>query len=257
MNKVKQALSLTYKVYFALVFFLVLLVHYPILYYFLNYPKNHKAGFSFFVYVADLTLLLTFIWPRKSGVMKNISEDRPMIVCSNHSSYADIPSIYSIYRKHPFLILGKAELTKWPLLRLFFKHMHIPVNRTNSRDSVRSLERAREALKSGWSVVIFPEGTIPSTVPKMKGFKNGAFEMAIKEKVPILPVTFLDNWTILSEPDNHSIFCRPGTARVVIHDIIETENLTKDDVVQLKKQVYAAIEKPMIEAGLVEKAEEN
>lgn len=253
MKKVKRSFYFAYKVYFASVFFIVLLVHYPLLYYFLNFPKNHKAGFPFFVYIADLILILSFIWPRKSGILENTGKMGPFIVCTNHSSYVDIPAVYNIYRHQPFLILGKAELTKWPLLRLFFKHMHIPVNRISSRDSVRSLERAREALKKGWSVVIFPEGTIPSTVPKMKGFKNGAFEMAIQEKIPILPITFLDNWQILAEPENMDGKSRPGISRVVVHEIIETRGMTKDDVVALKKQVFNAIEKPMIDAGMLEK----
>lgn len=238
-------------------FFVVLFIHYPILYYFLNYPKNHKAGFKFYVYLADLILILTFIWPRKSGKLSNINVDQPVIVCTNHSSYADIPMVHTVFRKFPFLILGKAELTKWPLLKLFFKKMHIPVNRGNSRESVRSLERAKEALHNGWSVIIFPEGTIPKSVPKMKAFKNGAFEMAITENVPILPITFLDNWQRLSEPENFKGPSLPGTARIVVHDLIYTNQLSKEDVVALKKQVFEVIEKPMIEKGLVSKTESS
>jgi 1-acyl-sn-glycerol-3-phosphate acyltransferase len=252
-DKVKQGFYFAYKLYFGAVFFVVLLVHYPILYYYLNFPKNHKAGFPFYVYLADLILILTFIWPRKSGNLEGINVDQPTIICTNHSSYVDIPMVHSVFRRHPFLILGKAELTKWPLLRLFFKHMHIPVNRGNNRDSVRSLERAKEALKNGWSVIIFPEGTIPKTVPKMKGFKNGAFEMAIKENIPILPITFLDNWERLAEPDNFSGTSLPGISRVVVHDLIETSSLKKEDLVALKKQVFNTIEEPMIKNGLVKK----
>ncbi len=155
--------------------------------------------------------------------------------------------IHTVFRDQPFLLLGKAELTKWPLLRLFFKHMHIPVNRGSNRESVRSLMRAREALKEGWNIVIFPEGTIPRNVPKMKGFKNGAFEMAIRDRVDILPITFLENWKRITEPENMDTECLPGTARVVIHDIIKIDAYSKEDVVKLKKKVFETIEGPLVE----------
>lgn len=246
MEKLKQGLYFIYKMYFASVFFLALLIHYPILYYYLNFPKNHKKGQKFFVYLSDLILALSFVWPRKSGKLENIRPEKPLIICCNHTSYLDIPMVHSVFRDQPFLILGKAELTKWPLLRLFFKHMHIPVNRGNSRESVRSLMKAREAFKNGWNILIFPEGTIPSHVPKMKAFKNGAFEMAIREKADILPLTFLDNWCRITEPENFKTQSLPGTARVVVHDIIKIENYGKEDVVKLKKKVFETIEKPFL-----------
>ncbi|MCB0476578.1 MAG: 1-acyl-sn-glycerol-3-phosphate acyltransferase [Crocinitomicaceae bacterium] len=183
--------------------------------------------------------------------MQNVRPEKPLIVCANHSSYLDIPMIHSVFREQSFLILGKAELTKWPLLRMFFKTMHIPVNRESSRESVRSLVRAREAFQDGWNIVIFPEGTIPTHVPKMKAFKNGAFEMAIRERADILPITFLDNWHRLTEPDNNRTQSLPGIARVVIHEIIPIEEYTKDDVVKLKNKVFETIEGPMVEYGVL------
>ena len=247
MKKLKQGLYFAYKAYFASAFFLVLLVHYPILYYYLNFPENHKKGQRFFVYLSDLILVLTFVWPRKSGKLENIRPDKPLIICSNHSSYIDIPMIHTVFRDQSFLILGKAELTKWPLLKLFFKRMHIPVNRGNNRESVRSLMRARKAFNNGWNILIFPEGTIPQNVPKMKGFKNGAFEMAIREQADILPITFLDNWKRITEPDNWETQSLPGTARVVIHDIIKIKDYSKEDVVKLKKKVFDTIEAPFLQ----------
>ncbi|MBK7084896.1 MAG: 1-acyl-sn-glycerol-3-phosphate acyltransferase [Flavobacteriales bacterium] len=49
-------------------------------------------------------------------------------------------------------------------------------------------------------MVLFPEGTIPLTVPRMKHFKDGALRLAIEKQVPIVPVTFLNHWRLFRIP---------------------------------------------------------
>ena len=77
--------------------------------------------------------------------------------------------------------------------------MNIPVFRFNRKKVGLSFTLAVEAIQEGWSLVIFPEGTIPAeNIPRMVPFKNGVFKIAKEVKVPIVPITFTTNHLLFS-----------------------------------------------------------
>ena len=101
------------------------------------------------------------------------------------------------------------------------------------------------ALDRGISVVIFPEGTIPQKgLPKMIPFKDGPFRIAIEKKVPVVPVTMPYNRKIL--PDDGKYLIKPGRAKVIIHQPIETKGMSLKDIGRLKKEVFEIIEKQLL-----------
>lgn len=151
--------------------------------------------------------------------------------------------MYTVYNR-PFLFLGKSELLNWPLIGLFFKKMNIAVDRNNKRAASKALEEGRKKLKEGWSLVIFPEGTIPVTVPKLNRFKNGAFKLAIEEEIPIQPITFINHWKIFSDPTEMFGPAVPGLGKAVIHKEIATKELSSQDLVHLREQVFEIIDGP-------------
>jgi len=123
--------------------------------------------------------------------------------------------------------------------------MNIAVDRDNQIAAAKSLIRARQAIKKGWSIGIFPEGTIPSSVPEMIPFKSGAFKLAIDAQVPIVPVTFLNNWKLMSEPSNTFGPASPGIAKAIIHEPLETKGLTNADIDSLSERVFEVISQPL------------
>ena len=169
----------------------------------------------------------------------------PYIVCSNHSSYTDIVYAYCIIPDY-FVFLAKKELGSVPGFKVFFKSMNVLVNRKNSAEAKKSLENCEERLSEGESIIIFPEGTIPDSAPKLKSFKKGPFSLALKAGVPIVPVTFIDNHKRMAEGSWFAA-AYPGKARVIVHPSIETKNLSKEDLVSLKEQTYKAIAEPLNE----------
>ncbi len=186
-----------------------------------------------------------------SGVAFSIRSEKPLdrsrayIFCPNHFSYLDIVLIYVAIPIY-FHTMGKAELQKIPLFKRFFKRMNIPVNRASNVDSHRAFQRAGSDLEKGISVTLFPEGGIHSTYPQMARFKNGPFRLAIEKQVPIVPVTFLDNWLIL--PDNfRKSPGQPGLSRIIIHEPIETKGMTDESLVGLKQKVFDVIDKALKE----------
>jgi 1-acyl-sn-glycerol-3-phosphate acyltransferase len=147
-----------------------------------------------------------------------------------------------------FLFMGKYELLKWPLVGMFFKRMNIAVNRGSRTEAAKALLRAGRSIDKGICVSLFPEGTIPYTVPRMKHFKDGAFKLAIEKQVPIVPITFLDHWRLFGDPADLMSRGRPGLARVIRHPYIETKGMTEADLDGLRHRVFDVIEGPLVDA---------
>lgn len=246
MKKFLGILSIGYKLYFGLVFFSLLFLLYPIFFVLLLNPKWKRAviPFKMFWTYALTTLCLLF---HKTERKPKEKLEGPYIIIANHSSYLDIPFMYQTARKTPFLFLGKSELLKWPGMGLLFKKYNIPVYRKNRKQAVASINKAKEEIKSGWSIAIFPEGTIPYSAPKMIRFKNGAFKLAIETGTPILPITYLDSWKIFTDPEDTFGYAHPGIVRSVIHDPIETKDLTEEDLVSLRERCFEVINAPLLE----------
>jgi len=185
------------------------------------------------------------IWHEKLSKTDKLM-DESYIICVNHTSYLDIIFLFTILNKHRFLYIGKKELATWPIMGIFFRKLDISIDRKNTREALKSLEEAKERLKQKWSIVIFPEGTIPKDAPKLGRFKNGAFKMAIETQKPILPITILDNWKLLRTLPVLSAPARPGRSRVIIHDPIPTTGMTQKDLVSLRDKTYEIINAPLI-----------
>ena len=190
---------------------------------------------------AKVLLFLAGIKVRIEG-KENIIKT-PCVICANHASYLDIAVMFVVI-PDTFLFLGKAELLKWPVIRIFFRNMDIPVDRTNGFKAKESIELTKKAIQDGFSIAIFPEGLIPvDNIPKMKPFKKGAFLLAISQQVPILPVSFVSNWKLFAtESDPFGAGC-PGVAKVLIHPGISTKQKTEADIPALIKETYQVIEK--------------
>ncbi|MCX6290545.1 MAG: lysophospholipid acyltransferase family protein [Bacteroidetes bacterium] len=168
------------------------------------------------------------------------------VFCPNHTSYLDIMHIYVAIPFY-FHTMGKAELRKVPLFSKFFDRMNIPVNRKSRMDSHRAFLRATSDIEKGISVTLFPEGTIHHNGPVMGRFKNGPFRLAIENQIPIVPITFLNNWKLMPD-DYYRRIGHPGIARIIIHEPIETKGMTEANLEELKKKVRATINKPLEEA---------
>jgi 1-acyl-sn-glycerol-3-phosphate acyltransferase len=172
-----------------------------------------------------------------------LDRSQAYVFCPNHTSYLDIMLIYIAFPKY-FHTMGKAELRRVPLFNRFFHRMNIPVNRKSRKDSHRAYMRAASDLEKGISITLFPEGTIHHNGPVMGRFKNGPFRLAIEKQVPIVPVTFLNNWILLPD-DYHKRVGHPGIANVIIHEPVPTAGLTETDLEMLKDKVYKIIDAPL------------
>jgi 1-acyl-sn-glycerol-3-phosphate acyltransferase len=109
-------------------------------------------------------------------------------IVSNHCSYLDILVIGSIM---PSVFVSKSEVASWVFLGRMVKLAGtVFVNRESKAASVRVLEAIKERLRSGISVVVFPEGTTNNGL-NIRDFKSTFFKEPIDSMSAILPLSLV------------------------------------------------------------------
>ena len=118
--------------------------------------------------------------------LERIDPKRTYVIVANHQSLADIVVLYQL--KAQFKWVAKESLFSVPFLGWCLglcKHISL---KRNDRASIRDVYRDAIAyLRSGMSVLFFPEGTRSET-EGLNPFQNGAFKLALSEKIPVLPI---------------------------------------------------------------------
>lgn len=244
MKYVSLVFQLLWRFWFYLHGALVIILFYPFYFILLQRKDWFPHVFKLYRLCARILLFNSGIYPEviKKGKRKL---KRPFVICPNHCSYLDIVTTYIVVSDY-FHFMGKAELKNIPLFGHFFKEMNIPVDRASIMSSHRAFKRASDDIDKGISVAIFPEATIPDNAPHLKFFKNGAFKLAIEKQVPIVPITFLDNWKIMPDGILRRMKAgHPGITRIIVHEPIETKGMTEADLPILKNKIFKILEESL------------
>jgi 1-acyl-sn-glycerol-3-phosphate acyltransferase len=181
--------------------------------------------------------------------LENIDPRLPYIYASNHQSLFDI---FAVLGKLPvqFRWLAKEELFKIPILGPSMAAVgYIPIDRTDRKKAIESLNIAASKVEAGTSIVIFPEGT-RSLDGVLQEFKKGGFILAIKSQQPIVPITISGSHGIL--PKSGDWVIHSGTIRMTVSPPIRTAGFTTRDREALMTAVREGIRKhlPRREGGL-------
>jgi 1-acyl-sn-glycerol-3-phosphate acyltransferase len=157
---------------------------------------------------------------------------------------ADIPTVI-VALNGKVNIVFKKELTWVPVWGWALRYGHfIMIDRSNPRDALASIERAVQTIRSGQSVILFPEGTRTSN-GKLQPFKRGAFTLAAKSGVPVVPMTINNTFGIMPKG---SFNVKRADISVVLEKPIPTNELkNKADELELIYQVHKAIENNYID----------
>lgn len=229
-----------WKTLFVVNFALGLIILYPLFYAFLSKEKWFPLAFKLKKFWARWILIIPGLFLKSIWKTSEKGLPQPCVYCSNHVSYLDIVSSYLIIPNY-FVFMGKQELNKAPLFRIFFKEMNILVDRKSNVASHRAFTRAGADIDKNRSVFLFPEGTI-SNDGRLRGFKNGAFRLAIEKQVPVVPIVFLNNWKKLQNGGFFKAFGKPGICKVVILKPISTVGMTEKDLISLRTKVHDIIQ---------------
>ena len=190
----------------------------------------------------------TILWAggvrlRVIGV-ENVDPSASYVVASNHQSTFDIMAHFMALPV-PIRFLAKKELFGVPLLGWALKRLHmVPVDRTAGRPVYEEIEEnAAATIADGKSIIVYPEGT-RTTTGEMLPFKKGAFFIAVRTGLPVLPTTIVGSYEAWLP---RAKIIRGGTITVAIGSPIPTETLTVEDAPGLCDAVRSSIEETLVE----------
>ncbi|WP_164108870.1 MULTISPECIES: lysophospholipid acyltransferase family protein [Sphingobacterium] len=216
-------------------FFFILL--FPLLYILTRNPDRYYST------IASLRRIISVLGTTFSGIFFKIEYEscidwsKPYVICPNHTSILDITGI-TFMCPQSFSFMGKIELLRNPVTRIFFRSIDIVVDRKSKISAYKAFKKADYLIKTGKSIVIFPEGKIDDEYPpRLHEFKSGSFKLAVDNQVQILPVVIQDAWQTLW--DNGEKFgSKPGIIHIQVLAPIDTKNITSVQADEIQSLVY-------------------
>ena len=213
----------------------------------ITYPFDRKGKVVH--YYARLwgrvALLANRVKVRMEG-MENVKGKGPYIFMSNHQGSYDI---FALLGTLPFQFkwLAKKELFSIPFFGWTMAAAgYISIDREGTRETVGAMNRAAQKIHEGMSVVIFPEGS-RSPDGSIQPFKKGGFTLAIKSKVPIIPIAITGSREIMPKD---RLAASSGEIRIWMGSPIETQHYSLKERKMLMEMVNETISKNF---GLISK----
>ena len=191
-----------------------------------------------FSYAWSWLIMKSIFSPVKVTGLDKIDTTKPHVYAVNHASALDIPVLY-VNLPFQFRIAFKKELLSYPVVGWQLKRSgQVCIDQQNPAHSISSIRAALKGLKAGLPLVVYPEG---GRTPdgEIKPFLAGAFFLAIKAQVDIVPVALVGTYELLPMNTYH-IKSRPLEMRV--GEPISTVGLTLRDLEPLSAKVQRAVE---------------
>ncbi len=118
---------------------------------------------------------------------ENLTQFSPMIYIANHASYMDSVILYALLPNN-ITFVAKKEIRKWPIAKDAVKKFgFLTVDRIDFSKNISDTGIINEAITTGHSVMIYPEGTF-TYATGLRPFKLGAFKLAVDTQTPICPI---------------------------------------------------------------------
>ena len=177
---------------------------------------------------------------RVYGVEK-VEPNRPYVYMANHSSLIDTPALFACL-PYPFRIMAKKGLFWVPFMGWhLWTAGHFAIERGDARKTAKSIRKVIEGVKAGKSLAVFPEGT-RTPDGRLQEFKSGAFRIAVRAGVPIVPVTIRGSFRLLPKT---TLAPRPGVVDVVIGTPIDTREYNEKSLSALIERTRVAIQQQL------------
>ena len=113
---------------------------------------------------------------------------------------------------------------------------HVLIDRTNKRSQIKTFKQAINYLKVGVPIMAFPEGA-RSPDGRLMEFKGGIFSMAVKAKVPIVPLSIANTHAVMPSLGFLPVQSgQRGELRVYVHDPIDIEGKSEEEIAREVKE---------------------
>lgn len=168
---------------------------------------------------------------------ENLSRDHAVIFVSNHQSYPDPITIFYALG-FPCSVLAKKEVEKIPFICGWMEVLDcVYIDREDARKSLTALKQASDNVKSGKSIIIFPEGTRTHD-GTLGEFKAGAFRVAETTHAPIVPVRLCNMHNVMRRG---SLKINRANVRVDILPEIDISQMSKMEIRALPEKIKEMI----------------
>jgi 1-acyl-sn-glycerol-3-phosphate acyltransferase len=138
-----------------------------------------SAWASFYVYVNPL-------WRLRIHGRDRLPWHGAAVLVANHASLIDILVLFGLFR--PYKWVSKQEIFKVPVIGWNMRlNDYVPLVRGSGESVRRMMAHCDRLLAAGSPVLIFPEGR-RTPDGELQTFKNGAFELAVRHGVPVIPI---------------------------------------------------------------------
>ena len=244
MKLVQSIASLLYKIWVGLVFTIFMILLLPgIILPFLLGQRFGSIGYAFLWLWSWIFSKLTFIRYEFYG-KENFRKGQAYIYVSNHTSFLDIPGL-TMLLPGQFRPLAKKELLKIPVFGWIARTATIIVDRSSPESRKKSIDRLKQFLRDGISILIFAEGTQNRTRNVLQPFHDGAFRIAVDTQQPILPIVVLGAGRLMPPG---TINLKPGLIRIYAGREIPTTGLSTQEVRRLKQDTFDVMSEMILRA---------
>lgn len=171
---------------------------------------------------------LTGLRPRVDGLDR--LPEGPCVLVANHASYLDGILLQSVLPPR-FGFVIKREMTRVPLVHLFLRRLgSLFVDRFDTRRGSQDTRRFYRVAAQGEALAFFPEGTF-GPHPGVRGFKLGAFQIAARVGMPVVPVAIRGSRWILP---SGSWLPRPGRLTIHVAEVAWPARNDRDAATELR-----------------------
>ena len=138
----------------------------------------------------------SFVWLNPFTKVEIIGREKidlkkTYVITPNHTSLMDIPSVHGLFIN--FKWISKDSLRKIPFVGWNMSlNKTIFISRKDPKSKFKMMRACEENLDMGNSIMIFPEGTRHEG-RELGRFRDGAFLLAKKKKIDILPIAIIDS----------------------------------------------------------------
>lgn len=192
------------------------------------------------------------IWGRLVGIPFRVNPNnrqlleagQAYVITGNHISFLDLHAI-AVGIPAAFKPLSKVQNTRIPILGPLIRKAVISVDRSSPESREESMQRMKETVARGVSVLVFPEGGRNRVLdqPLRERFYDGAFRIAIEHQIPVIPLVITGTRNTL--PTGKLLF-KPGPIGIHLLSPIPTLGMTDQDTESLKQIAYKAMESQIL-----------
>jgi len=180
--------------------------------------------------------------------LEHMDPSRPQIIAANHVSWFDVAALAAVVPKR-YRFIAKRELAAVPIWgRAWQAAGHIAIDRRDTQRAVAALDAAADIVRADHStIIIFPEGT-RSPTGQLQPFKKGAFMLALRAGIEIVPTAVQGTHRILPRDS-----WRVRAGRIIVRfgppvDSAAYDETTRDELVaRVRSEIQALLDAPAAE----------